>query len=484
MAKGKLKRKKGHFVNRNEKWRLKQDASDRIETNNTDECITKRIRLSKEEYQAITKECNDVLTINHPTSEKATEHYRLLRPNKDKGTTANANIKHSNFNGMRLVDFNKVTIAFNTAYKEHAVVSAECREPELCLLKEIKWGLSWKIALKCKSCLYESSIFKLYEEVNSCKRGAKSAAVNVSFGVGLQDTPIGNKRARLLLASMNTSPPSKSAMQKTANKVGKAIVAINEKDMAEKLSEVRKANVLRGTDPQEIAIAMDGRYNSTCIASRKKPGQNASQAIGIAIENVTNKNYIVSASVQNKLCWEGAWLRGRGLKVSCPGGHAGCTANLSGFAPLSEYNMGQEIAQRLFKHGFKIKHLTTDGDSKSSDGVRDKLQGLDQSWQLERHLDPTHMGQVQFRRCNNANFSTEMFPGCVTKERLSTLRRVLSQDIKARCSLILKELMKTHSGDMAFLEKKLPEVLEATLLCYCGDCSKCLSTQSYAMEEL
>ena len=44
--------------------------------------------------------------------------------------------------------------------------------------------------------------------------------------------------------------------------------------------------------------------------------------------------------------------------------------------------------------------------------------------------------------------------------------------MKARCSLFLKELMKDHAGNMAAFKRILPKVLESTLSCYDGDCSK------------
>ena len=49
-------------------------------------------------------------------------------------------------------------------------------------------------------------------------------------------------------------------------------------------------------------IAMDGWYNSVTIAIRKKPGQNASQAIGLACETMTDRKFIVQACFKNKLC--------------------------------------------------------------------------------------------------------------------------------------------------------------------------------------
>ena len=64
-----------------------------------------------------------------------------------------------------------------------------------------------------------------------------------------------------------------------------------------------------------------------------------------------------------------------------------------------------------------------------------------------------------------------MVPGR-TREQKKEAQKVLSQDVKARCSLFLKELMKDHAGNMAAFKRILPKVLESTLSCYDGDCSK------------
>ena len=62
---------------------------------------------------------------------------------------------------------------------------------------------------------------------------------------------------------------------------------------------------------------------------------------------MTEKQYIIAAAVQNKLCWTGAWLLGKGYDVTCQGGHAGCTANTHQQVSLSEYELGKSIEKTL-----------------------------------------------------------------------------------------------------------------------------------------
>ena len=182
--------------------------------------------------------------------------------------------------------------------------------------------------MACIHCTYKSPVYKLYSEVPKVGRGAKAAACNVGLQVGLQDTPIGNVRARFLIAATNTPPPSLSAMQRMSNSVGRATCTMNKLDMDERIQNAKKINRLRGlTEDEPINVSLDVLYNSSCIASSYKMGQNASQAIGIAIENQTDQKRIVSFHLDNKLCWVGSWLRNRGFTVQCPG-HPDCTATL------------------------------------------------------------------------------------------------------------------------------------------------------------
>ncbi|OWF56500.1 hypothetical protein KP79_PYT13768 [Mizuhopecten yessoensis] len=57
----------------------------------------------------------------------------------------------------------------------------------------------------------------------------------------------------------------------------------------------------------------------------------------LGIETSTPKKWIihVARTLQNKLCWTGAWLRGKGYGVNCPGGHPDCTAVMTACQSMS-----------------------------------------------------------------------------------------------------------------------------------------------------
>ncbi|CAC5406595.1 unnamed protein product [Mytilus coruscus] len=132
-------------------------------------------------------------------------------------------------------------------------------------------------------------------------------------------------------------------------------------------------------------------------SEHKKTGQNASQAISLACEQVTDHKFIVASVFHNKLCWTGAWLKGKGLDVTCPDGHAGtCTANVKPTTPLSEYLMGKEIGLQVDRQNVLIKYAVTDGDGRGAEGINDALKVLHPLWKVERQADPIHLGRSQF----------------------------------------------------------------------------------------
>ncbi|OWF50096.1 hypothetical protein KP79_PYT14057 [Mizuhopecten yessoensis] len=93
-------------------------------------------------------------------------------------------------------------------------------------------------------------------------------------------------------------------------------------------------------------------------------------------------------------------------------------------------------------------------------------------WKVERLADPTHLGKAQFRKSNSTKFSESIFP-CRIRLMRAHSQKIFSQDLKARSSLIFKDLMKLHNGNMDIISKRVSAVLDATVSCYSGDCSKC-----------
>lgn len=442
--------------------------------------IFKWKRLESAQYSLVTKHGTNEKSVYAPDTEGAPSSVRLLRPQQklksEVNQESNVCLKKKETvhgtKGTRTIDNHKMVEMWNDMFKCHGEQKSQCEQLFAEIHENKKWGSAWKYKFKCKNCDFISQQYKAYEEIQTDKPGPNPAAINYGLAVGMQDTPMGVKRTRLLLNCMNIPAPAKSSLQRTTNKISEYTDELNKADMREKIELVKKVNMDRGNDPNVFNISIDGRYNTTTIASRKKPGQNASQLIGIATENITDKQYIIASYYQNQLCWTGAWLKGKGFNVECPGGHEGCTANISQYSPLSEEKVGYEIGQQLILNDVLVRYVTTDGDSRSSHGIDRAMKLLEPLWKCERLADPTHLAQSQFRQSQRASFSDEMFPGR-TREMRKSIHTIFSRDIKARCSCVMKALNAEYSGDVNEIRKHLPNVLVATLKCYSGDCSMC-----------
>ena len=433
-------------------------------------------RMSRAEYSLVTVKksaAGGFDTVVAPTCDGTQGPARILRQKTVPLQEPEKDQKFDGTGGMRIIDSIKMVEMMNNVSKSHTDASASCTEMDLQISRETKFGLGWKYTYQCKNCEFVSREYKLYDEIPSDKPGPNPAAINYQFQQSLQEVPIGPSSSRRLLATMDIPHPSRSSMQRTANKIGESMVELNKRDMSEKLELVQEVNRMRGNNPNEITGAFDCRYNSTTIASAKKPGQCSSQAVGIFSETVTDRKFILAAVFENKLCWKGAWLRGKGFDVECPGGHVDCTANLEYVAPHSEYEMAKDIGTQFAMQDILLKYITTDGDARAAKGFQDAYKVLHPMWEVERQADPTHLGKSQFKRCKAANFSSGMFPGTTTRESKQRAQTALSQDVKARCSLVFKSLMKEYGGDFSKIQIQLPKVLDATLRCYDGDCSRC-----------
>lgn len=396
-----------------------------------------------------------------------------LRSANLKSSSADLKIQGENkgADSMRLVDSKEMMKMMNETYKIHTEMSPTCENLEVEDYKQEKRGVCWTYHLRCINCQYNFRPYKLYKEVENNKPGPNPAAPNIALAAALQDAPIGNSKFQEIFARINCPPPTRTNMNKRSNMVGKETVILHRADMAKKIEEVKEVNRRRGDPENHVNITVDGRYNSQTIASRKKAGLNASQALSLAIETNTANKYIISAVYQNKLCWKGAWLRNKGFEVECPD-HEDCTSNHPRAAPVSERTMGKDIGTELGLQNILVEYATTDGDGQAAMGLQESLQALQPLWKVTRLADHVHLGQTQFRTMNRAVFSDKMFKGD-TKEERTQMQRNVSLDVKCRCSLVLEKLMDKYDKNIEKVGKDLPAVLDATVRCYDGDCSKC-----------
>ena len=274
----------------------------------------------------------------------------------------------------------------------------------------------------------------------------------------------------MILTCLNLPVPNCSIMQRTANKVAAATATMTLEDLARKRERVKRMNRLHGLpEDSPINIAMDSRYNSATITGAYHAGQNASQAIFVAVQKQAGHSDIVGISIQNKLCAQGASMRRRGLDVTCSG-HMNCAVTLPADQLLSEYVAGIDIGRQFAEQSVGIRYLVTDRDARSAEGVKAGMAGT--LCEVERQADTTHLEQSLFRNTMKTKFSPRMYlesTAVIRKEQ----RKQFSLDVKTRCHRIQREMLNMQVGDSRKVSALIPRVIETTLNCYGGDCTKC-----------
>ncbi|CAC5393317.1 unnamed protein product [Mytilus coruscus] len=213
-----------------------------------------------------------------------------------------------------------------------------------------------------------------------------------AIAAAIQDCPMGSTKLQELLTRMNCPPPSRTSMQKNTLNVGKELLQLNRRDMAEKLEIVKATHRERGLPENEINVTVNGRIE---CAGKKE-----------------------------------AWLRGKGFKVEhveCLNGHKYCTANLHRAAPLSKYETGKVMCTHQALQDILVKKATTDG--RAAKGIDDATRALHLMWKVERLADYVHLGQSQLRTSLRAQLCKTIFYGR-TKEEKKKMNKAFSQDVK------------------------------------------------------
>ena len=103
------------------------------------------------------------------------------------------------------------------------------------------------------------------------------------------------------MTALDIQQPTKNNMQRHSNTASEKIKELNQKDMSEKWKLVESHNIHLGKtgNPKEINFSLDGRYNSRGYGSAQKPGQSLSQAYTVAVENLTEQQYVIALASVN-----------------------------------------------------------------------------------------------------------------------------------------------------------------------------------------
>ena len=365
-----------------------------------------------------------------------------------------------------------VSVLWNSTIKEHAIERNGCDgELEFDSIASKKWGFAWKERLKCTKCDFVGQYHTLYYEVDTSGPGRKAATINIGLQAGLMTTPISNKSFPDITINCNIIPASLSSMQHLANKVGSVIVKHSRSDMKEIRETIVVENEMCGFEnPNLVNVESDARYNNPIYSSGVTPFQAGTQVVQTMCENNTKNKQIVSVFLGNKLCNVASRLRNKGIAVKCPNHNGHCTANLAEDAVIGNETEYSRQCTTELNDTLKIANITTDGDSKSFNGVNN-AQGKGAT-QLR---DIRHLSNSMKRAVHNCTFSLSMFAG----KNKNNMKSRFAMDLKAWCEAELHQTFKAHKGQLIEVKKHMPNVIKSIVMCYKGFCGIHCQINSY-----
>ena len=441
----------------------------------------KYVRLDKSQFNNTIKTANQQMFLldAHMRGTSA----KILRPLGEKKTTTEQlneptkRVPDANTDETATVNLQKMETMLNKVTVEHFEAAGFCHKgPNLHIDSIVPWGMSRKVTWKCKNCNYISKKYKLYKEVsdpkNPHKPGSKAADVNVGLAVGLASSSIGIAGATEILHSMNQPAPQRSGLKRQLDRSYDRIKELNESDMAKRRREIKDLQLLKGLGPDApIRAEGDARYNNRLSSGGSNPFQPATQQTYLIAEAETNKRQVIGTANFNKLCQKGALLRKKGVDVKCPGGHDGCTANLS-----MEENIGDErraakaAMDNMGDSKVSIGILTTDGDSQAYHGVQEaQPQTLVENLRDTRHFKQTHRHNI---KRNASKLSNLAIPYSDSKIRKKIEKRV-ADELSSRCDAEVKQAFNRYGTNEIDMTSALHNTGKAILKCYQGDHSLC-----------
>lgn len=361
---------------------------------------------------------------------------------------------------------------FNTEIRKHLISNPKCEGfLRFDIEHKIKWGNSSRQRLICQDCGYLTEYYKMYEVIESKKRGAKAAKINITSQIGIMTTPLGNKGFRDIQMASNIDPPSRSGMQKISNKVSDVVEEINRDSMRDIRKQLFEENILCGLkDPQLVRAESDGKFNNARSNVGSTPFQAGTQVAQSMCENNTTDKKVIGLFLGNKLCCVASRMRGKGIEVVCPNHEGVCTANIAEDASIgNEAAYTKECATEVLDY-LKISHLTTDGDSKAVQGVKE-VHGPN----VETLRDVLHLSRTMGRAIMKCTFSSSMLHG----ENKSNQKSRFSLDIRHRCVAELNQSFKIHNGELYKIKEHMPEVIKTIIMCYKGYCGEMCKVNSY-----
>ena len=341
--------------------------------------------------------------------------------------------------------------------------------------EEERWGLGWIEQWVCTKCGYRKSKSRLYKELDTGKRGRKSADINRSIHIGLTQTPIGPASIRKLLISAHVPPPSRQRLQDTSSSVCEDIKAANTLDMHARREDLKKINILRGDASNVIDIECDGAYNNKLYSGvGRTPFQPATQCNYVVVENTTNRRQVIAMENINKLCSK------HGIHTSSDP-PCDISSNDCSSTHVMETTIGNEgewaktcLENLKTESDLEVKHITTDPDTKAYMAAEELYALGVSSTEPEHLLDTRHLSDNHRKFMKGNTALLNIMPGnnkCEREKNLNSFAIDLSKRCQSECEALHVKLKNTGIGSNPAVRLQL--ITETIIQCYHGDHSMC-----------
>ncbi|CAH1277548.1 Hypp9691 [Branchiostoma lanceolatum] len=402
----------------------------------------------------------------------------VLRPTKLAGSRIarflGKKVDSDEVEGYRIWHAKTAVRACASAQRDHDKHQPDCEGlVRLSFKGEIKKGLATVETLVCDTCKYASPKRKFYTETKRPGPGAKIAVPNLAVQIAMFNSPIGVRVLREMAAALDLPVPSKSGLQKMANRYSDLMVKKNEDDMETWRETIYDIHLQKGNPPGSgIPAEIDTRYQTPLRSARgKKPGQPSPNSVTSLAENVTPKKLALAVHVRNKICPTRNLNEGLGKPVPA---HK-CPANIPEEAVIGdEKQAARDVAKKMLSGRRKtpVGQLVEDGDSSSSKGFKEVM--MEETGQkVTAFKDIVHLGKGVRNRVTTTKWSKEMFPGQDQLER-NRVRDRFGNDLCKRLNTEHK-LARKRFPQKKKMAAKMKQVMEAIPYCYAGDHDRCVA---------
>ena len=399
---------------------------------------------------------------------------RVLRP---KLTKPEASIKvHSKpkyIIGSFSVSIVPLLAIINNFLDEHTKRS-KCEGVVMDFIDPLKCGLSYRIRVTCTACGFTGDRKPLFDTVNQQnKRGPKQSQMNVGFGLGIQNTPIGPTKMVQALSHATLASPSIRQCQRIANFVADKTLEVAEIDRDEKQTLVKAVMKERG-HASLIPLSNDTQYNGKTGRARHTPGHAGNSAQCITMENATSSHYVLDRQLANRICTArtNAKRKYAQRNIHCMSksgkhGNLKCTRTQKQGDIIDEGLLAAKSAEALASKGIVGSVLCSDADA-------DIIKAFSKHMpDIEWNKDLIHNTKAQITAIERASLSRGFFSGLHTGKQRRKAKQALANDIGMRCGVIHLVLHEKANGDLVKMQKFALSTIDQLVKCYSGDHTKC-----------